>query len=135
MRLYAIYPKPCLSQCYPEHKKYPYLLKGVTIDHSDQAWCSDITYLLFFMSYILIFRFWSDATRYTILTIHKRLPISGTINFLNRRFLRIVWANILDKETVIFDFSLNVGRCTPNHQKKLYGFCTKHQLSSSNSDT
>jgi len=51
------------------------------------------------MSYILIRRFWSDATRDAILTIHERLPVSGTINFLNRPFPRVVWANILDKET------------------------------------
>ena len=41
----AIYPKPRLSQSCPEHKVYPYLLKGVTIDHADHVWCSDITYI------------------------------------------------------------------------------------------
>ena len=45
MGLEAIYPKPRLSQSGPEHKIYPYLLKGVVIDHSDQVWCSDITYI------------------------------------------------------------------------------------------
>jgi len=45
MRLYAIYPKPRLSKSNDEHKKYPYLLKGVTVDHPDQAWASDITYI------------------------------------------------------------------------------------------
>ena len=84
-----------------------------------------ITYLLF-----IVTKFWSDATRDAILTVHERLPIPETINFLNRRFPRVVWVNILDKETVIFDFSYNVGRYTPNHPRKLYGFSTKHQLSS-----
>ena len=45
MGLYAIYPKPRLSKSNDAHKKYPYLLKGVTIDHTDQVWCSDITYI------------------------------------------------------------------------------------------
>jgi len=38
MRLEAIYPKPRLSQSCPGHKRYPYLLKGLVIDHSDQVW-------------------------------------------------------------------------------------------------
>lgn len=45
MELEAIYPKPRLSQSCPEHKVYPYLLKGVAIDHADHVWCSDITYI------------------------------------------------------------------------------------------
>jgi len=45
MGLEAIYPKPRLSQSCPGHKRYPYLLKGLVIDHSDQVWCSDITYI------------------------------------------------------------------------------------------
>jgi len=45
MRLEAIYPKPRLSQSCPGRKRYPYLLKGLVIDHSDQVWCSDITYI------------------------------------------------------------------------------------------
>jgi putative transposase len=45
MGLQAIYPKPRLSNSNQTHKKYPYLLKGLTIDHADQVWCSDITYV------------------------------------------------------------------------------------------
>jgi len=45
MGLEAIYPKPRLSQSCPGHKRYPYLLKGLVIDRSDQVWCSDITYI------------------------------------------------------------------------------------------
>jgi putative transposase len=45
MGLEAIYPKPRLSAHGPDHKVYPYLLKGVTVDRPDQAWATDITYV------------------------------------------------------------------------------------------
>lgn len=41
----AIYPKPRLSQAHPEHQVYPYLLRDVVVSHSNQVWCTDITYL------------------------------------------------------------------------------------------
>jgi len=45
MGLEAIYPKPNLSKASPEHKKYPYLLKNIVIDHPDQVWATDISYI------------------------------------------------------------------------------------------
>lgn len=45
MGLEAIYPKPRLSKAAPEHKKHPYLLRNLDINHPDQVWCTDITYI------------------------------------------------------------------------------------------
>ena len=45
MGLEAIYPKPRLSLSNQAHKKYPYLLINLAIDHPDQVWCADITYI------------------------------------------------------------------------------------------
>ena len=45
MGLEAIYPKKKLSKPHPAHKKYPYLLRDVVIDHPDQVWGVDITYI------------------------------------------------------------------------------------------
>lgn len=43
--LQAIYPKPNLSQKHPEHRIYPYRLRGVEIEKVNQVWSTDITYL------------------------------------------------------------------------------------------
>lgn len=43
--LEAVYPKPNLSRKHPEHKIYPYLLKGLEINRSNQVWSTDITYI------------------------------------------------------------------------------------------
>jgi putative transposase len=45
MGLAAIYPGPRLSQPHPEHKVYPYLLRNLVIDHPNQVWGIDITYI------------------------------------------------------------------------------------------
>jgi putative transposase len=45
MDLMAIYPKPRLSQNGSEHRKYPYLLRGLEITKPFQVWSADITYL------------------------------------------------------------------------------------------
>lgn len=45
MGLQAIYPKPRLSISASEHKKYPYLLKGLKIERPNQVWVTDISYI------------------------------------------------------------------------------------------
>jgi putative transposase len=45
MGLEAIYPKPRLSQSHPDHRVYPYLLRGVKVVRPDQVWSTDITYV------------------------------------------------------------------------------------------
>jgi putative transposase len=45
MGLEAIYQKPNTSRKHPEHQIYPYLLRKLVIDHANQVWCADITYI------------------------------------------------------------------------------------------
>ena len=45
MGLEAIYQKPNLSKAINEHKKFPYLLRGVEINSRNQVWSTDITYI------------------------------------------------------------------------------------------
>jgi putative transposase len=43
--LEAIYRRPNTSKPAPGHKIYPYLLRGLMVDHPNQVWAMDITYI------------------------------------------------------------------------------------------
>ena len=45
MGIAALYRKPNLSKPHPQHKVYPYLLRGMDITRANQVWAADITYL------------------------------------------------------------------------------------------
>lgn len=45
MGIEARYPKPNLSKASKEHLKYPYLLRNLKIQESNQVWGADITYI------------------------------------------------------------------------------------------
>lgn len=43
MGIQALYPKPNLSKSNPDHRIYPYLLKGVVAGYPNHIWGTDIT--------------------------------------------------------------------------------------------
>lgn len=45
MDIQTIYRRPNTSKGGKDHKIYPYLLRGLSIDRPNQVWCSDITYI------------------------------------------------------------------------------------------
>ena len=46
MGLQAIYRAPRTSDPHLEHRVYPDLLKGMSINQSNQVWCADITFYI-----------------------------------------------------------------------------------------
>lgn len=43
MGLVPIYQRPRTTVPHPEHRIYPYLLRGLLVDRPNQVWCADIT--------------------------------------------------------------------------------------------
>lgn len=66
MGLEAIYPKPRLSASHPEHKKYPYLLRGLKISSPDQVWAADITYIPVSKGFGYLFAIMDWYSRYVL---------------------------------------------------------------------
>jgi putative transposase len=61
--LAAVRPKRNTSKPHPEHRIYPYLLGGKTIDRPNQVWASDITYIPMRRGYLYLVAIVDWATR------------------------------------------------------------------------
>ena len=66
MGLSAIYQKPRTSDPHPEHRIYPYLLKGLVIDRPNQVWCADITYIPVQRGFLYLVAIMDWATRHVL---------------------------------------------------------------------
>ena len=79
MGLMAIYQKPRTSVPHPEHKIYPYVLRGITIKRPDQVWCADIMYIRMRRGFLYLV---------VIMDWHSRAVLSWRLsNTLDVRFL------------------------------------------------
>lgn len=67
----TIYPEPRTTICIKEHKKYPYLLKGLTITHKNQVWATDITYIPMAKGFMYLC---------AIIDLHTRFVLNWSIN-------------------------------------------------------
>jgi putative transposase len=66
MGLEAIYPKPRLSGNGSDHPRFPYLLKGLAIERSNQVWCSDITYIGLAGGFVYLFALMDWFSRFVL---------------------------------------------------------------------
>ncbi len=63
MGLTPIYQKPNTSKPHPEHRVYPYLLRGINISEPDQVWCADVTYIPMRRGFLYLVAIMDWATR------------------------------------------------------------------------
>lgn len=66
MGLEAIYPKPRLSHSNEQHRKYPYLLKGVKIETPNHVWSTDITYIRLRQGFVYLVAILDWFSRYVL---------------------------------------------------------------------
>jgi putative transposase len=78
MGIHALYRGPKTSVPHPEHKIYPYLLKGLTIDRPNQCWATDITYIPMRKGFVFLVAIVDWATRKVL---SHRVSISMSTDF------------------------------------------------------
>jgi putative transposase len=89
MGIEAIYPKPKLSLGNKERPKYPYLLKGVTAERSNQVWGTDITYIPTRKGYVYLVAILDWYSRYVVSwELSNSLDAMFCVKALKRAFQR-----------------------------------------------
>jgi len=63
MGLAPIYQRPRTTIPHPEHRIWPYLLRGLTIDRPNLVWCADITYIPMRRGFLYLVAVMDWATR------------------------------------------------------------------------
>jgi len=61
--LWAVGPKPNTSKPHPEHKIYPYHLRGLVIERPNHVWATDITYIRMRHGFLYLCAIMDWATR------------------------------------------------------------------------
>ena len=63
MGLAAIHQRPRTTISHPEHRIWPYLLRGLAIERPNQVWCADITYIPMRRGFLYLVAVMDWATR------------------------------------------------------------------------
>ena len=66
MGLETVYAKPNTSEANPDHRVYPYLLRGVAIQHCNQVWSTDITYIRLARGFVYLMAVIDWHSRYVL---------------------------------------------------------------------
>ncbi len=89
MGLESVAPKPNTSRRAPQHKTYPYLLRSLAIDHPDQVWCADITYIRLAHGFVYLAAVMDWYSRYVLawevsVTMEEEFCVSALESALRR---------------------------------------------------
>ena len=128
--LEAIYPKPNLSKPNKEHLKFPYLLRGMKIEYSNQVWATDITYIRLKDGFIYLLAIMDWHSRFVIdFEVSNSLESTVFVETLKRalekgqpaifnsdqgsQFTAIEWLKVLAEKEVQISMD-GRGRCFDN---------------------
>ena len=98
MGIQAIYPRQNTSRPEPANKIYPYLLKGLKIDHPDQVWSIDITYIPVKTSWLYLVAIIDWYSRFVL---HWQLSDTLEIDFVldtSRKALNVSSPEIMNSD-------------------------------------
>lgn len=128
--LEAIYPKPNLSKPGKDHLTYPYLLKGVAIEYSDQVWATDLTYIRIGSGFVYLLVIMDWHSRFVIeMEVSNSLESSVFVETLKRalkkskpeifnsdqgsQFTAVEWLSVLQENKIAISMD-GRGRCFDN---------------------
>lgn len=131
MGLHAIYPPPNTSYANQEAKVYPYLLRGLKIDHKNMVWATDITYISMAKGYLYLCAIIDIHSRYVVhwdisntmdanwvtRVLRKAVEVHGSPKIINSdqgtQFTSDCWINECKNSNIQISMD-GKGRCIDN---------------------
>lgn len=99
MGIEAVYCKPKTSRSHPEHKKYPYLLRGLTIYRPNQVWAADITYVRISSGFLYLVAIIDWFSRYVLTwKLSNSLDSSFCVSALEEALSKYTWPQIFNTD-------------------------------------
>ena len=142
--LWAVGPKPNTSKPHPEHKVYPYLLRGLHIDRPNQVWATDITYVRMRHGFLYLCAMMDWATRkvlawrlsntlssdFCTAALKEALARYGTPEIFNTdqgsQFTSIEFTDVLKEHKIAISMD-GRGRCHDNIFVERLWWTVKHE--------
>jgi putative transposase len=120
MGLEAIYPKKNLSKANAAHKKYPYLLKDLSITKPNHVWCTDITYVRLAQGFVYLVAIMDWFSRYVLSwRLSNSLDSSFCIEALEEALLLYGSPEIFNSDQGVQFTSETFTRLLLNHDIKI----------------
>lgn len=131
MGIRSLAPQPSTTKPHPAHPKYPYLLRNLRIDHPNQVWAADITYIPFKKGflYLVAIMDWHSrkvlswrvsntmTTDFAVAALNEALALYGTPEIFNTdqgsQFTSEVFTRILKEARVAISMD-GAGRAIDN---------------------
>ena len=85
MGIEALYRKPRTTKKHPEHRVYPYLLRGLSIDRPNQVFAMDITYIPMARGFVYLV---AVLDWYSRKVLSWKVSITMDVHFVLRRWKR-----------------------------------------------
>ena len=144
--LKTVYPRPHFNTSEPdlEHKKFPYLLRGIKIAHTNHVWSTDITYtavaghrayviaiLDWFSRKVLAYNVVNTMDAYhCVETLHKALEVYGQPEIFNSDQGSQFTSNEFISELESRGISISMdgrGRCLDNAKMERFWWALKYE--------
>ena len=100
MGIHALYPKPNTSKPNLAHRIFPYLLKNMVIDHSNQVWCTDITYIPMAKGFVYLCAIIDWHSR-KVLAHRVSISMDGKGRWMDNVMIERLWRSVKHEEVYL----------------------------------
>ena len=131
----TLYPGSNASRAHHAHKVFPYLLRGLNIDHANQVWCEDITYIPMRKGFVCLVAIMDWHSRKMLgwrlsntLDAGIQISMDGKGRWVDNAFIERLWRSLKYEEVYLHAYdSIPQARDGIRRWMHFYNHRGKHQ--------